>query len=190
MRRRMIVGVMSVLTASALVIGMSVTAGVASVSAGGKPPVCKGKTKKAAIKEIKDAWVHFLDGAKYPDAVTDKEPFIQFMTGDEFSPAFKAQFEASSAANAAQAATTSVQVNKVKCTGKKSADVDFDLVIGGSPLADLAPPGDAVLDSDGVWKVSGKTLCDTQALGSPEILESGPCAEILLEGQPADLTSG
>ncbi len=76
----------------------------------------------------------------------------------------------------------------MKCTSKKGADVDFDLVINGEPLADLAPPGDAVI-SDGVWKVSGKTLCDTQALGSPDILESGPCAEILLEGQPADLTS-
>lgn len=190
MRRRMIVGLMGVLAASALVIGMSATAGVASVSAGGKPPVCKGKTKKTAIKEIKEAWFHFLDGAANPDAKTDKEPFIQFMSGDEVSPAFQAQFEASAAQNAAQAATTSVQVNSVKCTGKKSADVDFDLVIGGEPLADLAPPGDAVLDSDGVWKVSGQTLCNTQALGSPTILESGPCYEILIEGEPADLTAG
>lgn len=191
MRRRMIVGVMGVLATSSLVIGTSVSAGGASVSSQGEPPKaanCAGKTKKKAIKQITLAYTHFLDGAKYPDAVTDKEPFIEFMTGSEVSPAFKAQFEASSAANASQAATTSVQINKVKCTGKKTADVDFDLVINGEPLADLAPPGDAKV-VDGGWKVTGKTLCDTQALGSPDILESGPCAEILLEGAPADVTS-
>ena len=55
--------------------------------------------KKKAIKQIKLAFTHFLDGAKYPDAVTDKEPYIQFLSGSEVSPAFKAQFEASSAAN-------------------------------------------------------------------------------------------
>jgi hypothetical protein len=188
MRRRMIVGVMGVLTASALVIGMSATAGGASVGGQAPPKAanCAGKTKSKAIKQIKLAYDHFLNGADFPDAVTDKMPFLQFMDGAEQSAAFRAQFEAGSSANAAQAATTAVQVNKVKCTGKKTADVDFDLVIGGEPLADLAPPGDAVVE-DGVWKVSGQTLCNTQALGSPELLEAGPCYEILLEGEPADL---
>jgi hypothetical protein len=81
-----------------------------------------------------------------------------------------------------------VKVNKVKCTGKKSADVDFDLVLNGEVTPDLAPPGDAVIDS-GVWKISGVTLCNAQALGSPEVLEAGPCSEILLDGEPSDLTS-
>ena len=67
--------------------------------------------------------------------------------------------------------------------------MNFNLVVNGSELADLAPPGDAVI-VDGAWKVSGKTLCDTQALGSPTILESGPCAEILLDGEPSDAGTG
>jgi hypothetical protein len=182
----MIVGLMGVLAASALVIGS--TAGIGGAQdTPAKAANCAGKTKKKAVKQIKDAYKHFLD---YETAATaaEKEPFIQFMSGDEVSPAFQAQFRASSEANASAAATTSVQVNKVKCTGKKSADVDFDLVLNGDVAADLAPPGDAVI-SDGAWKVSGKTLCDAQALGSPDILESGPCAEILLDGEPSDLTA-
>jgi hypothetical protein len=180
---------MAVVTTSALVVGMSAGIGGASVSEQKKAPACAGKTKKKAIKDIKLAYTHFLDGSKFPDAVADKEPFIQFMSGKEVSPAFKAQFEASSAANAEAAATTSVKVSKVKCTGKNSADVDFDLVINGEAIPDLAPPGDSVL-VDGVWKVSGQTLCNTQALGSPDVLEAGPCYEILIEGAPADLTAG
>jgi hypothetical protein len=187
MRRRMIVGLMGVLAASALVIGSSMTVAGAQTDPP-KAAKCAGKTTKKAPKQLTQAFTHFLDGAKYPDAVTDKEPYIQFLSGSEVSPAFKAQFEASSAANAAAAATTGVKVSKVKCTSKNGADVDFDLVLNGEVTPDLAPPGDAVI-SDGAWKVSGKTLCDTQALGSPDILESGPCSEILLDGEPADLTS-
>lgn len=187
MRRRMIVGLMGVLAASALVIGSSASLAGAQDT----PPKaanCAGKTKKKAIKQIKDAYNHFLD---YETASTaaEKEPYIQFMSGDQVSPAFQAQFRASSEANAAAAATTSVKVNKVTCTGKKSADVDFDLVLNGEVTPDLAPPGDAVIDA-GVWKVTGQALCNMQALGSPDILESGPCSEILLDGQPSDLTSG
>jgi hypothetical protein len=182
----MIVGLMGVLAASALVIGA--TASVGGAQTPPKAANCAGKTKSKAIKQIKDAYAHFLDGSKYPDAVTDKEPYIQWMSGSETSPAFKAQFEASSAANAAAAATTSVKVNKVKCTGKTSADVDFDLVLNGDVTPDLAPPGDAIVQ-DKVWKVTGLTLCNMQALGDPTILEAGPCSEITLDGEPSDLTT-
>jgi hypothetical protein len=188
MRRRVLIIAVSALSAGALVLGTGVGTAGASVGSA-KKPVCAGKTKKQAVKDIKTAYAHFLDGSKYPDAVTDKEPYIQFMTGSDVSPAFKAQFEASSAANASAAATTSVKVSKVKCTGKKSANVDFDLVLNGQVTPDLAPPGDAVF-VDNVWKVSGVTLCNTQALGSPQVLEAGPCSEILLEGEPSDLTAG
>jgi hypothetical protein len=183
----MIVGLMGVLAASALVIGTSVGIGGAQGDEPPKAAKCAGKTKKKAVKQIKEAYNHFLD---YETASTaaDKEPYIQYMSGDEVSPAFQAQFRASSEANAAAAATTSVKVNKVQCTGKKSADVDFDLVLNGEVTPDLAPPGDAVIDS-GVWKISGVTLCNAQALGSPEVLEAGPCSEILLDGEPSDLTS-
>jgi hypothetical protein len=177
---------MSLLAASALVVGGSVSVAGAAAA---KAPLCAGKTKKQAVKDIKQAYAHFLDGAKYPDAATDKAPFIQYLSGDEVSPTLLANFEASSAANASASADTSVKVNSVKCTGKKTADVDFDLVIGGEPLADLAPAGDAVLDGK-VWKVSALTLCNTQALGDPTVIETGPCYDIATGGEPSDLTAG
>ena len=187
MRRRIIVGAMGVLAASALVVG-PLASGAGAQSQPPKAANCAGKTKKKAVKQIKEAYAHFLDGAKYPDPVNDKQPYIEFLSGSQVSPALKAQFEASAEKNAAAAATTSVVVHSVKCTGKKSADVDFDLVINGQETPGIAPPGDAKV-VDGVWKVTGETLCNMQAAGDPTILESGPCAEILLEGEPSDLTS-
>jgi hypothetical protein len=66
----------------------------------------------------------------------------------------------------------------VKCAGKKAADVTFTLVISGSPLEGLAPPGTAVLIGK-TWKVGADTLCNTQALGDPSVLEAGPCYDII-----------
>jgi len=183
----MIVALMGVLAASALVLGTSVGVGGAQAEEPPKAANCSGKTKKKAIKQIKQAYDHFLD-YETADTADEKMPYIQWMSGDEVSPAFQAQFQASSEANAAAASTTSVKVNKVKCTGKKTADVDFDLVLNGDVTPDLAPPGDALIDS-GVWKVSGLTLCNMQALGDPLILESGPCSEITLDGEPTDVTA-
>ena len=184
MRRRIVVTVMSLLAASALVVGGSVSVAGAAAA---KAPVCAGKTKKKAIKDIEKAYQYFLDAATAGTAA-EKEPYIQFMSGKQVSQAFLDQFRASSEANASAAATTSVQVNSVKCTGKKTADVDFDLVLGGEPAVGLAPPGDAVLEGK-TWKVTGLTLCNMQALGDPTILEAGPCSEITLEGEPSDLAS-
>jgi hypothetical protein len=176
MRRRAIVGFTAVLAASALVVGMSV--GVAA-SKETTVALCAGKTKPQAIKQIKKAYTQFLDGVKAPTAA-DKEPYIQYLSGKNVNEELKAQFEASSEANAAAAATTSVDVDKVKCVGKKGkkADVAFTLVIGGSRTEGLAPPGAAVLDGK-TWKVSAETLCNTQALGDPSVLESGPCYDII-----------
>ena len=56
----------------------------------------------------------------------------------------------------------------------------FTLVLGGTRAEGLAPPGAAVLEGK-VWKVTGLTLCNLQALGDPTVLESGPCSEIVLE---------
>jgi len=173
MRRRAIVGFMAILAASALVVGMSV--GVASAAK--SPPLCAGDTKKAAIKAIKKAYTQFLDGTKAPTAA-DKVPYIQYLSGKNVNEELKAQFEASAEQNAAAASTTSVDVDKVKCTAKKKADVDFTLVISGSRTEGLAPPGSAVLDGK-TWKVTAETLCNTQALGDPSVLESGPCYDII-----------
>lgn len=188
MRRRIVVTVMGLLTASALVVGGSVSVAGAAAA---KAPVCAGKTKKAAVKDIKDAYDHFLNGAKYPDAATDKEPFIQYLSGEQISPQLKADFEASSAKNAATAATTSVAVHKVTCEGKKGAQVDFALVINGKEISlpQTDAGGKAILDGK-TWKVTAETLCNLQSAGDPTILESGPCYDITTGGEPSDLTSG
>jgi hypothetical protein len=141
------------------------------------PPLCAGKTKATAVKAIKKAYTQFLDGAKAPNT-SDKEPYIQYLSGKKVNQELKTQFEASAAQNAAAAATTSVDVDKVKCAGKKKANVDFTLVISGSRTEGLAPPGSAILDGK-TWKVTAETLCNTQALGDPSVLESGPCYDII-----------
>ncbi len=179
MRRRALALVTAVVAAGALALGTATEAG-ASVR-GAKAPVCAGKTKKKAIKAIKKAYDHFLNGAKYPDAVKDKEPYIELLSGGDVNAALKADFEASSAKNAAAAATTNVDVDKVTCAGKKKADVIFTLVIGGSRAEGLAPPGAAVLDGK-TWKVTADTLCNLQGLGDATILEREPCASVVAGG--------
>lgn len=139
----------------------------------------KKKKKKKAAKcdeaAIKTAWDYFLDGAK---GYTPQQQEA-YIAGMDTNAAFKAQFEASAVKNAAAAKTTTVVVNSIECAKNgKSATVNFDLVIAGTPAKGLAPPGTAVLDK-GTWKVAAKTICDLQALGDPNVLTSGPCADII-----------
>ena len=182
MRRRAIVGVMGVLAASALVVGMSVSVGGASVSSAKAPPLCAGKTKAAAIKAIKKSYGYFLNGSLGYTAA-QKAAYVQYLSGKHLNQSLLDQFTASSEANAAQAATTAVDVDKVKCVGKKgkNATVNFTLVLSGSRLEGLAPPGAALLDGK-TWKVTALTLCNLQALGDPSILEKAPCSDIVLKG--------
>ena len=182
MRRRAAALLIAMLTAGALVVGVA-SEGSASVRRA-KAPACAGKTKAKAVKAIKLAYLAFLDGVKYPTSA-DKEPYLQYMSGKSKSPALVASFEASAAKNAAAAATTSVAVHSVKCKGKTKADVKYDLVLGGKDSPGIAPPGSAIVDS-GVWKVTGKALCDLEALGDPTVLESGPCADIVSGIPPSD----
>ncbi|MEX0664224.1 MAG: hypothetical protein WD598_05560 [Acidimicrobiia bacterium] len=185
MRRRAGVLLIATLTAGALVVGIAGESGAAVKKA--KAPLCKGKGKKKAAKAIENAYFAFLDGASSPTAA-DKLPYIQYMSPPEESPALIALIEESSAANAEAASTTSVQVNEVKCTGKKTADVLYDLVLGGEPAPGLAPPGSAILEKGSKqWKVTAEAFCNLTALGTPAVLESGPCSEVLLEGAPSDL---
>jgi hypothetical protein len=79
-------------------------------------------------------------------------------------------------------------VNKVTCTGKKTADVAYDLVLGGEPAPGLAPLGSAILEKGSKqWKVTAEAFCNLTALGTPAVLESGPCSELLIDGEPSDL---
>ncbi len=180
MRKRAGALIIAVLTAASLAVGVAGSAGASTGAKKAKAPLCAGKTKKQAIADITLAYQHFLDGTTYPDATADKAPFIQYLSGKKFSQEFLDKFVASSEANSAAAATTNVDVDEITCKSKKTAEVIFTLVISGGRLDGLAPPGGAVLEGK-TWKVSGLTLCNTQALGDPTTLETEPCATIVLE---------
>jgi hypothetical protein len=181
------------LTAGVLVVGVSGSAGAAVPSA--KKPLCKGKTLAAAEEAIEDAFLHFLDGATYPDTA-DKTPFIQYMSEPEVSPELVEYLEVNAEKNASAAATTSVQINTIKCKGKdeagtkctsKLACTQYDLVLNGTPAPGIAGPGYAVLVGK-VWKVAARTFCDLSAGGDPAILENvDACAAIAIGDEPADL---
>jgi hypothetical protein len=179
MRRRALSLLLAVVTAGSLAVFAAGTTSGASVK-GAKAAVCAGSTKKAAIKQIKTAYDYFLNGTKGYTA-DQKAAYIEFLSGKKLNQAFLDAFKASSDANAASAATTSVQVDKVTCKGKTKAGVDFTLVLGGSPTPGLAPPGGAVLEGK-TWKVTGETVCNLQSLGDPSILENEPCATIVAGG--------
>ncbi len=180
MRKRAGALIVAVLTAASLAVGIAGTAGASTTEQKkSKAPLCAGKTKKQAFKGIELAYMKFLDGATSQTA-DDKIPYIEYLSGKKENAELVAAFRASSAANAAQAATTSVDVDKIKCTGKKTASVTFTLVLGGTRAEGLAPPGAAILEGK-VWKVTGLTLCNLQALGDPTVLETGPCSDIILE---------
>jgi hypothetical protein len=178
MRKRAAILLVTAFAAASFAGSISAVAG-ASVKAA-KAPLCAGKTKKQAYKDIKTAYDVFLNGSAGRTA-TDKAPYLEYLSGKKLDPTFLAAFEASSAKNAEAAKTTNVRVNKITCVkGGKSADVSYDLVLGGTPSPGLAPPGAAVLEGK-TWKVTGLTQCNLQQLGDPTTLETEPCATILLE---------
>ena len=76
-----------------------------------------------------------------------------------------------------------MRVDKVTCVGKKGtkANVNFTLVLSGTPSEGLAPPGSAILDGK-QWKVTALTLCNLQALGDPSVLENPPCSDFVAAG--------
>ena len=94
MRRRVIVGFMAVLAASALVVGMSATVpgGRQEASEGRCAP---GRPRSKAIKQIKTR-VQVLPRLRNERRTgQDKEPYIQYLSEPKLSPASRAQFEAS-----------------------------------------------------------------------------------------------
>jgi hypothetical protein len=163
-----------------LVAGMAGAALVAGPAAagGGKGPKNKAKAEQA----INDAYACFLEGtlnytyeqkAECVAGVADDEELLALMqeTGE---------------ANAASAASASFEIEDIRFRNKKSAEVDFNLVIGGEVLAGIAPPGGAVLvkddgDDKKVWKVSTLTFCNLTALSNSAVASEGPCADIIVE---------
>ncbi len=176
MRTRPLALAAAVLAAGALALAFTNGAAAASVGAKAKAPVCAGKTKKKAVKAIKKAYDKVLNGSL---TLTLDEKF-KFVEGSE-DPAFIAVLNNTATKNAAMLKTTSEKVNKVTCTAKKTADVQWDLVLSGQPAPGLAPPGSAVLDGR-VWKVSQSTVCDLFALADPTLVQSGPCADVAAGG--------
>ena len=160
---------------SCLALGAAATAASGAVSSA-KAPVCKGKTKKKAIKAIKAAWSQVLD---YDAAKTLEERFEAVENSED--PEFNATLMEIAAKNAGLLPTVTVQINKVTCKGKKEAEVLYDLVISDTPSPGLAGPGIAVLVGK-EWKFSDNTVCDLFALADPSLVEREPCASIALEG--------
>ena len=178
MRRRVLVLLIAALAAGALTLeATAVTAG-ASVSAKSHHGVVEKKKKKSKCDQaaIKLAYDYFLDGAKgyTPD---QKLAYIQFGTTNQ---AFADQFTASASANAAASATTNVQVNSITCAKNgKSAQVAYDLVLNGQVAKGLVTAPGGAIKEKGTWKVTAETICNLQALGDPNVLASGPCADII-----------
>jgi len=164
---------------SCLALVAAATAASGAVSSA-KAPVCKGKTKKKAIKAIKATWSEVLD---YDAEKTMEERFAPIENSDD--PEFSAVLIDIFNKNAGLLPTVTVQVNKVTCKGKKAAEVLYDLVISGAPSPGLAGPGTAVLIGK-KWFFSDNTVCDLFALADPSLVEREPCASIALE-DPTDV---
>jgi len=178
MRKRAVTLLLAVVTAGLLVTAVG-TAGASVDAKKAKAPVCAGKTKKKAVAAIKKAYNTFIDGSAYSLAGTQaKEKYIQFLSGPNTNAALKAQFEKSSLDLAASATGTTLQINSVKCTGKKTADVAFDYVIGGKPLTGVAPLSAAVLTGK-VWQVTGISLCNIESGSDPTVVDRDPCLTII-----------
>ena len=165
--------------AAALVGVLSLSTGITAASASvasAKAPLCKGKTKKKAVKDIKATWSQVLD---YTPEKTLDDRFAAIENADD--PTFRATLDGIAQKNANFLPTITVKVNEVNCKGKKEAEVLYDLVISGQPSPGIAGPGTAVLIGK-QWFFSDNTVCDLFALADPTLVESGPCADIALEG--------
>jgi hypothetical protein len=171
MPRRPLAVVTALVATGTLLAGTTAVAG-ASVGAKAKPPLCAGKTKAKAVKAIKKAWDTAFNGNL--NITLDEKFGVIEGSGD---PAFRAVLDGVATANAATLKATNADVHKVTCAGKKAADVQWDLVLSGTPAPGLAPPGQAVLVGK-AWKVAQTTVCDLFALADPTLTQSGPCADV------------
>jgi hypothetical protein len=157
-------------------VGAALVAGPAA--AGGKPP----KNKAKAEEQINEAYACFLDGS-LGYTYEQKAECVAGVADDE---ELLALMEETGEANAASAAQANFEIEEIQFRNKKSAEVDFNLVIGGEVLAGIAPPGGAVLvkddgDDKKVWKVSTLTFCNLTALSNSAVASEGPCAEVITE---------
>ncbi len=167
MRIRAVALLTALVTVGTLVVGAS---GAEAKSAPKAAP-CAGSTKAQAIKQIKVAYDYFLNGTTKPPRTNDqRRAYIQGMS----DPALAALFDQTFSANASSAATTTVKVNSVLCTGKATASVKADVVFSGKVVPGILGGATAVIEG-GLWKVGKTTFCDLSAQSNSSIARSGPC---------------
>jgi hypothetical protein len=137
-------------------------------------PASAGDTKAA----IEEAYACFLS-AELGYTIEQK---LACVAGAD-DPEFVATATELQTANAAAADLTEAEISKIKFKSKKSAEVTFDLLIGGDPILPNQTGGALfVKDEESgkkVWKVSPLTLCNLFSLANPAITTSGPCADII-----------
>jgi hypothetical protein len=155
------------------VVGAAMVAGPAS--AGDNKP----KNPKKAKADIEEAYQCFLSAA-LGYTIEQKFACVAEVADD---PEFLATATELQEANAGAAGMTEVDTGKITFKSKKSAEVGFDLLIGGEPVI-TDQIGGAVLVKDSesgkkVWKVSALTLCNLFALANPSITTEGSCADII-----------
>jgi hypothetical protein len=175
MRTRALVVVVAVVATAVLTLGAAGPS-AASGAPKKKAPVCAGKTKKTAVKDIKKAYDTLFNGS-LPLTLDQKFAAVEGADDPEFLAVLKTVAEA----QAAMLTVVNAKVNKVTCAGKKTADVTWDLILSGQVAAGLAPPGSAVLEGK-QWVVAQTTVCDLFALADPTLVQSGPCADIAAGG--------
>jgi hypothetical protein len=139
-------------------------------------PFCAGKTKKDAVKGIKNAYNKVLNGSL---SLTLDQKFAYVQGSSD--PAFNSVLHDIANKNAAMLKTTNARVYTVTCTGRKTANVKWDLLLAGKVSAGLAPAGSAILDGK-VWKITQVTVCNLFTLADPTLASNGPCATVLSKG--------
>jgi hypothetical protein len=137
----------------------------------------KPKNTKKAKAAIEEAYACFLSAAL--GYTIDQKLECVAEVGDD--PEFLATAIELSEANAGAAEMTEPDVGKITFKSKKSAEVAFDLLIGGEPIITDQTGGAVLVKDDGkkVWKVSALTLCNLFSLANPTVVSSGPCADII-----------
>jgi hypothetical protein len=168
--RRLFVLLAACLAASAL------AAGPAAAGDDDKPK--RPKDPKKAKAQIEEAYTCFLSAALNYTI----EQKLACVAGSD-DPEFIATATELQQANAAAAGLTEAEITKIKFRSKKSAEVTFDIIIGGEPaLPDQGGGAVFVRDEEQdkrVWKVSPLTLCNLFSLANPALTTEGPCADII-----------
>ena len=164
--RRLFVLIVAALAASALFVG--------TAAAGDNKP----KKPKKAKAQIEEAYACFLS-AELGYTIEQK---LACVAGAD-DPEFVATATELQTANAAAADLTEAEIGKIKFKSKKSAEVTFDLLIGGDPILPNQSGGALFVKDEEtdkrVWKVSPLTLCNLFSLANPAITTEGPCADII-----------